>query len=415
MKDSGVRAPKDTQNLIILLCWFVYASAYFGRYSFSSSINSIIGKYGVLKAETGLVMTFFFVAYGVGQVVNGFLCRHYQARYIFPVALGSSAVINTLMYYLIKTGYIGRCFFAVKYIWALNGAAQSLIWTSIIFVLGKNIEGKNIARASLVIGTTVPSGTFIAYSLSSLLERYGLFEYSFVLAAVIMSAVALCWLFLFKPHTRRDMEPEHETEKASGKNAAKKKLSRAALITLAGLSVFALSNNYIKDGLQTWIPTILKELYDFSKSASLILATSIYVLGITGSFIVQKTNKVIKNPLTLAIVFFLAVALFLGVIIIVLNLSFIPVLILFAAVMICGYGVNNIVTSLAPLSLREEINPGVAAGVLDGFCYIGSALSTYTLGALADRFNWNAVLYTLLAVTLFTVACTSVLKLVSKK
>ena len=106
MKKTGAPA-RDTQNLIIILCWFVYSSAYFGRYSFSSGINSIIGNYGVSKAETGLVMTFFFVAYGIGQVVNGFLCKRYSERYTFPVGLGGSAVINIVIFTIIKTGLIG--------------------------------------------------------------------------------------------------------------------------------------------------------------------------------------------------------------------------------------------------------------------------------------------------------------------
>lgn len=410
MKKTGAPA-RDTQNLIIILCWFVYSSAYFGRYSFSSGINSIIGNYGVSKAETGLVMTFFFVAYGIGQVVNGFLCKRYSERYTFPVGLGGSAVINIVIFTLIKTGLIGEYFFTVKYIWLLNGIVQSLLWTSIINILGNNIEKKNIARASAVIGTTVPGGTFIAYSASSLMEHYGLYEYSFVLAAAVMAAVALCWLILFSPHERQDMT-EAEIETNTGK---KHKLSRAALIALAGLAVFAISNNYIKDGLQNWIPTILKETYKFSNAASLIIATSIYVLGISGSFIVKKINKSVKDHISLSILFFIAVAAFTGGIMAFLNASFVPVLIFFAAVMICGYAVNNIVTSLAPLALREELNPGVAAGLLDGFCYIGSALSTYTLGAVADRNGWNAVITLLLIITLAAVIIASLLKLIPKK
>ena len=51
-------------------------------------------------------MTFFFVAYGAGQVVNGIFCRHYPARYVFPLALSGSAAINVVMFVFIKAGYI---------------------------------------------------------------------------------------------------------------------------------------------------------------------------------------------------------------------------------------------------------------------------------------------------------------------
>jgi sugar phosphate permease len=36
------------------------------------------------------------------------------------------------------------------------------------------------------------------------------------------------------------------------------------------------------------------------------------------------------------------------------------------------------------------------AGLLNGFCYVGSTVTSYGLGAIADRFGWAAVFYVLL-------------------
>ena len=38
------------------------------------------------------------------------------------------------------------------------------------------------------------------------------------------------------------------------------------------------------------------------------------------------------------------------------------------------------------------------AGILNGCCYVGSALSSYVLGAVADASGWNAVFYLLVGV-----------------
>ena len=386
---------RDTQNLIVILCWCVYSSSYFGRYSFSSSINSIIGEYGISKADTGLVMTCFFIAYGIGQVVNGFLCKRYSPRYTFPIALGGSTLINIFLFFLAKTGYLGQLFFLVKYIWFLNGAVLSLIWTSLIYILGKNIEETNLPRAIVAVGTTVPAGTFLAYSISSLLEKLGLYEWSFLLAAILMSAVALAWLTLFSPHKREDVLP---TE-SGAEEKRKRGISRNALIIFAGVSIFAMTNNFLKDGLQTWIPTILKDTYKFSNAKSLLLATSIYILGVSGVFIVKKLHDKISDLILLTAVFFAAACIFIAAIKLLLNVSSLAVSLIFIALMIIGYGVNNIATSVAPLAFRDEMNPGAIAGVIDGFCYVGSAASTYTLGFVADRNGWSAVILLLLITT----------------
>ena len=407
----------DTQNLIIFLCWCVYASAYFGRYSYSSSINSILQHYeGIINnADAGLVATFFFVAYGAGQIINGFLCKKYSSRYVFPIALGSSAFINLCVFIFMKSGYLGNLFFLLKYLWALNGAAQSMIWSSIIFVFGKNIETKNISRSGFIISTSVPAGTFIAYGTSYIMALFDLYEWSFVLAAAIMVAVAVMWLLLFEPHQRTDI-PVQETSK-DNKNAKRQSFSHVALITVSGLAILAVSGSFVKDGLQNWIPTILKKTYSFTDADALILATSIYFLGALGALLVRFINKYIKDNILLALTFYSFVSVFVLLIIKLLKKSSIPVVIFFALVMIGNYAINCIITSIAPLNLRSYMNPGLAAGLLDGFCYAGSAISTYLLGFVADRSNnnWSAVLNLLLAVSVCTIVIVAIFEIITRK
>ena len=412
MKGMSRENASGQQNVIITLTFLIYASAYFGRYSYSASINSFIDRYDISKPETGLVMTFFFVAYGIGQVINGFLCKYYPKRYIFPIALFGSSVINLTVFAGIVTGVIGKYFYIMKYLWMLNGMVQSLIWTSIIFTLGENIDKKNLARAGMVTGLTVPVGTFVAYCVSSLAVHLGHFEISFALAAAIMSAVGVLWLTLFKPCERTDIKSGAEEE--AGK---KPRLGIPAyvIITFIGLSIFAMTNNFIKDGLQTWIPTILKETYSFSNSASLMLAMSVYIFGICGTFIVKKIHKYVSDFIVLCVIFFAVIAAIIGGIRIFLNVSAVPVTACFGAVIIGGYGVNNIVTSIAPLFLRDYMNPGISSGVLDGFCYIGSAVTTYALGAVADRSSWETVLVLLLSVAVISTVAAVLLKLIKVK
>ena len=85
---------KTSQNLIIIMCWLVYSLAYLGRFSYNANITLIIEDYGVNKAQAGLVATFFFFAYGIGQVINGILSSKYNKKLIFPIALTISSLIN---------------------------------------------------------------------------------------------------------------------------------------------------------------------------------------------------------------------------------------------------------------------------------------------------------------------------------
>lgn len=81
------------------MCWLVYASAYLGRYSYNSNITLIESAFGVSHAESGLVTTFFFFAYGAGQVLNGIFCKRYPKRSVLSLALAGSSVINLAVFF----------------------------------------------------------------------------------------------------------------------------------------------------------------------------------------------------------------------------------------------------------------------------------------------------------------------------
>ena len=60
--------------------------------------------------------------------------------------------------------------------------------------------------------------------------------------------------------------------------------------------------------------------------------------------------------------------------------------------------ISSLVTSIFPMFMRGKVNSGMIAGVINGFCYLGSTISSYGLGSIADHFGWTAVFWTLLGV-----------------
>ena len=77
---------------------------------------------------------------------------------------------------------------------------------------------------------------------------------------------------------------------------------------------------------------------------------------------------------------------------VILSNSVVVTLAAFGLVSCLMAGVNNIITSMAPLYWKEKINSGLLAGILNGFCYLGSTLSAYGLGLVRDLSGgWGAV------------------------
>ena len=98
-------------------------------------------------------------------------------------------------------------------------------------------------------------------------------------------------------------------------------------------------------------------------------------------------------------IMFFASAILIGLVISLLSKNaFVVTVISFALVSLLMAGVNNVVTSMMPLYWKDRVNSGMVSGVLNGFCYVGSTISSYGLGLVADFKGWNAVFLLLFTV-----------------
>ena len=68
-------------------------------------------------------------------------------------------------------------------------------------------------------------------------------------------------------------------------------------------------------------------------------------------------------------------------------------------------GVNSLLGSIMPLDLRARATPGFISGLFDAFCYVGSAVSSFGLGSVADAYGWSTVFLIYLSVLAVPVVC----------
>ena len=85
---------RHKENLLIFLGWLMYTTSYLGKVNYSANITQIIDCYNVTKAEAGMATSFFFFAYGIGQVINGLFCKRYNIKWAIFGSMAVSAVIN---------------------------------------------------------------------------------------------------------------------------------------------------------------------------------------------------------------------------------------------------------------------------------------------------------------------------------
>lgn len=375
------------ENKIIFICWLAYTAAYVGRLNFNASIVAIISDLGVTKADAGLVSSFFFFAYGAGQLINGILSKKYNAKIMIFISLILSSVFNVLM-------PISNDISLMKFIWLGNGIVQSVLWSTLIKTLSDHLSDKKLPKAILAMSTTVAIGTFVAYGISSLSVKFGNWQTVFFVASAILVISAIIWLSMFGT-------PDKKIETDNNSKDGKVKMGGAVLLALFLAAFAGVANGFIKDGINTWVPSVLYEEFNISQSFSILLTLLLPMVSTLGAAIAKKVHEKISSHACMNLIFFIFSACLCGGILVSLKIhSIIAIMICFICVA-CGMAmINNVITSMFALDYRRMLNAGFAAGLLNTFCYIGSTTTSYTLGAVAQSKGWNAVFFIMLLVCL---------------
>ena len=411
MSEQNVHEKKSSMALI-WLCWLVYSCSYVGKVNFNANINLLQEYFEISDyAKIGIVSSLFFFSYGIGQVVNGLWCKKYNIKWIIFASMMTSGIINLIIPLLPSFG-------PIKYLWIVNGFSLSILWPTLIRLLSESLSKKYMAKASIIMGTTVAVGTFFVYGSSAVYATFTTFKASFFTGAVVMIGVALIWICsiskIKSPLDKLEREVDLPLQKAAESTATliNKKTIYLVICVLAFCGV---ATNLIKDGLGTWVPSIMKSMFGLDNSTSIILTLALPIVAIFGNALAVFVHKKMSDFVhQCALMFFVS-----GVIIILVIASiswgaFLILLVGFAAVTLLVSSCNSLITSIFPLFMKGKVNSGRIAGVLNGFCYLGSTLSTYVLSMIADRHGWLTVFWTLFFVCVSVVAIALVYSLIRK-
>lgn len=377
-------------NFLIFLCWAAYTVAYVGRLNYNASMVEILSQMDTTKEAAGTVSSFFFFAYGAGQLINGLLSKKYNTKYSVTIALAASSIINLAMTFC-------QGIDDMKYLWFFNGVFQSILWSSLIKTLSDNLADSKLSKAVMVMSTTVATGTFAAYGLAAFFS-YMSFNWTtiFYVASILVGVVAILWFVGMS--TIKKERVKNEITEIRTKN--KLSFKPVFVISIGVILISAVTNGFIKDGITTWVPSILKEEFGVSSSLSIIVTLLLPVLSIFGTSIVNVLHKKQKDENALNGIFYFITIIFTVLIILTLNLKSVPItLILFGCIACLMSAVNNVITSIVPLYSRDKIDSGFSAGLLNTFCYVGSTLATSMLGKIADTKGWNDVFICILIFT----------------
>ena len=392
--DPAARTPVCTRTdlRVVLLCFLGYSAAYLGRVVMPASVLPMQEALGWTKAELGGVQSCFFVAYAGGQLVSGILAHFFNPRWSFGLALAGSALLNMLVPLLPTPG-------AVRTIWLLNGAVQSLLWCSVVKAMAQRVSERAMPRAIVAISSTLSLGTAAAFGSAAVAAELSCWQGPFFLAAAALGVSSALWFAFFRfpedaaagaPHAAAKAYPR--ATRWTGDAAADRRPTRNIMlfVALAGLTCGACG--FLRDGLQAWSANALRDVFRLKDSFSILLALALPFVGILGAFLNKRLRE--REPMVFAMTFrsFFAGTALAAVALLAVRLpSLALAVVAFAGVYLAMVMVTNAITSIFCLAYRRLFDAALVAGIVDTICYVGSSFATWSLGRAADVGGWTLV------------------------
>lgn len=396
-----------------MLCWIVYFSTYLGRLNYSASLSEIILSERFTKSQAGMIGTGFFLAYGGGQFVSGFLGDRLAPKKMVFTGLFISGICNLTM-------VICKNPVMMTAIWCVNGLFQALIWSPMIRLMFEFYRTETRMRACVSLNSSVPIGTMAAYGITAAVIWMSGWRMMFLLAGVVLFVISLVWLVgmgrveaYAKEHGEKEVPPVSEAKRKSGDAGHDfqwKHVFIEAGFLLLMIALFV--QGALKDGVTTWVPTYISETYGMSGVLAITSTMIIPVFNLAGVYLASFADSHwFRNEIRTAAAFFGVCGAALFVLWAASGHSMVISFLMLAVATTAMMAVNTMLIAVLPSYFGAKGKASSVSGILNSSVYVGGAASTYGIGALSMIAGWNAtILVWFIMAVVSMVLCGAVVK-----
>lgn len=364
-----------------VLCCMVYFTSYITRTNYGAVMSELIPALDLTKSLASMAVTGSFITYGLGQLFCGWLGDRIQPRRMISFGLLCTALCNLVMPTL-SNPYI------MAALWSFNGFFQSMLWPPLVRMMADHLSSAQYARATVSVNAMASIGTICVYLLTPVCITVADWHSVFLLPAMFGLLVTALWTV----STRSlDSTPRATSVQSSSDST----LSLGKVILLSALPVTIVSiilQGLIRDGVTTWMPIYLAESFGIPNEVSILISSILPLFSILGIFFASRLDMAVGNEVRSAFFLFTLASVCGALLIPLWNKSLIAVLLLFSVLYAAICGINLMLISRLPQHFLSYGCVSVISGLLNAFTYVGSSLSSFGVGHLAERFDWQFIL-----------------------
>jgi len=379
---NGKTIPRSTLYFCFLCC-LVYFTSYLTRIDYAAVLVEIIADLNITKSTASIAVTGSFITYGLGQLVSGYLGDKISPRILIAGGLCCTSATNLLMSVLPNIT-------VMTIFWCFNGFFQAMLWPPLVRIMAENLDENTYSNASVSVSAAASVATIAVYLLSPLV----IFLSGWKLVFLICGCAGFITVFLWLTGTRNLSSGESGgAAKPSGNTPAGavsgKVLARSGIfIIMVGIIL----QGILRDGISTWMPTYISEVFDLGTHVSILTAVILPIFSIMSVSVGSSLQRRIGNEVKTAAILYGVSALCALIIIPIFSSSMILSALMMAIITGAMHGVNLMLISRLPVHFRKYGKVSTISGILNACTYVGSALSTYGFARFSEAFGWYFII-----------------------
>ena len=391
---------KSWQLRTFVTIWITYGSFYLCRANISFALPGLAAEFGFSKTILGLLGTTLFIMYSLGQFINGQLGDKFGARKLVFVGMVVSALLNIVFSF-------STAFAFMLVVWGLNGYFQSMGWSPQVKAMANWFTVKQRGKWMGLMGSCYQIGNAYSWLLASYLAAVYSWRTVFWVPAILLLISSIHFVIRLRNAPEEvglppieQLRQIHEGETVTiGKVVEDKHMGFAYTIKrcIANPRIWAVALAFfcldiVRYGFFYWAPTFLIEAQGAEITSAGLKVAVLPLAGSAGAIITGwATGRFFQNrraPVICMCLFGLALFSYLfyaappG--------AWIWSLICLAAVGFCTYGPHVLMVGHAAQDFAGRKAAASAAGFIDGFGYLGAAMTGVFTGLLCDTWGWGA-------------------------
>lgn len=374
----------------------LYAFLYMGRYN----LTVAKGAFGELmtNSDFGTIFGIGTAVYGTAFVINGPLTDRIGGKRAVLIGAVGSLLANAAMGWVTLKGETTDLVGTFSVLYGLNMYFQSFGAVSIVKINASWFHVRERGVFGAIFGILISLGIYFAFDVGRMIVEAFALPWVFFAPALLLALVGLVVWIVVKDTPGEAGHDDFDTADASSGDDGprlpaiavfKMMLSSSVVMTIASIEF---CSGFLRQAIMQWYRTYAKGIGQTDSFVYENWGMLLCCAGIMGGVFAGTISDHIfgsrRGPVAAVLYGMMLVSAV--VLVFLIGSPALPWLIVFMSM--CVIGVHGMLSGTASMDFGGRKNVGVAVGIIDGFVYAGTALMSFTYGAILPEGDAQGVL-----------------------